>query len=311
MTLQDHFINRIQTSVAWHPTRNGDLREQDLSPGSNKVVWWQCGQGHAWAAPMYSIKAGTGCPYCAGRRAIPGETDLQTTHPELMRFWSERNTLRPRDITAGSHKKAWWVCERGHQWEAVIGSVALNGCGCPYCMGKLAIPGETDLATVKPEVLAQWDYEKNLLDPAAVLPSSHDKAWWKCEKGHSWQAKIFSRTREKAAGCPYCTGRQVLAGFNDLKTLRPKLAKEWHRTLNGDLKPSAVTLGSNKKVWWKCSEGHVWQAFIYARTKPNGTGCPVCAGTVKHRADSVAEAKHTKRPQPRGISDSVRASINI
>ena len=267
----------------WHPKRNGSLTPSDITPGSNKRLWWQCEKGHEWQARAYSIKAGGACPYCFGRYAIPGETDLATTHPYILKFWSDRNKLSPTEVTAGSHRKALWECEKGHVWEAVIVSVALGSCGCPYCAGKKAIPGETDLATLRPDLMKQWDSEKNTLNPGEVTVASHDKAWWKCELGHSWQAMVFSRTREQSARCPYCTGRKVLPGFNDLATLKPELAEQWYQPLNGELKPENVTLGSNKKVWWQCREGHVWQAFIYARAKKNGTGCPVCAGTVRRK----------------------------
>ncbi len=270
-------------AALWHPTLNGDLTPSDISPGSQKRVWWQCERGHAWQAPTYSIKAGTNCPYCSGRNPIVGETDLATTHPHLLNMWSDHNELTPKEVTAGSHRKVWWRCEKGHEWESLVVSYAIDGCGCPYCAGKRAIPGETDLATVNPEILAEWDYEKNEVSPSELLPSSHDRVWWKCELGHSWQAMVFSRTREKNAGCPYCTGRKVLPGFNDLATLKPGLSEEWYQPLNGELKPTDVTLGSNKKVYWRCGEHHVWQAFIYARTKPNGTGCPFCAGVAKQR----------------------------
>ncbi|MCD8196887.1 MAG: zinc-ribbon domain-containing protein, partial [Lachnospiraceae bacterium] len=32
----------------------------------------------------------------------------------------------------------------------------------------------------------------------------------------------------------------------------------------------------NKKVWWKCENGHEWRATIASRS--NGCGCPVCLG---------------------------------
>lgn len=295
----------------WHPERNGDLNPSDVSPGSRKSVWWRCERGHDWRAPVYSIKAGTSCPYCSGRNAIPGETDLATTHPRFIRLWSDRNRVSPTEVTAGSHRKVWWICEKGHEWDALVGSVVLEGCGCPYCAGRRAIPGETDLATVKPEMLAEWDYEKNTTDPGQILPSSHEKVWWKCALGHSWQAVVFSRTREQTAGCPYCTGRKVLTGFNDLATRKPKLAQEWYQPLNGDLKPESVTLGSNKKVWWQCSDGHVWQAYIYARAKRNGTGCPVCAGVVKQRGSSARDLRRPmKKAHPRTNSEQSPASIN-
>lgn len=204
--------------------------------------------------------------------------------PEMAAMWhpTRNGTLTPRDVTPASHRKVWWTCAQGHVWEAVIGSVVRDGSGCPYCAGKRAIPGETDLATLRPDILEQWDYEKNGgIDPSAILPSTHDRVWWRCSLGHSWQAMVFSRTKEKGAGCPYCTGKKVLSGFNDLGTLKPKLAEQWHPTLNGGLGPEEVSLGSNRKVWWRCGAGHVWQAAVYSRTRSKGTGCPVCAGMVK------------------------------
>ena len=184
-------------------------------------------------------------------------------------------------VKPGSHRKLRWRCAQGHSWEAPVYSVALDGCGCPYCAGKLPIPGKTDLATLEPELTAQFDREKNDLQPEQLLPSSHAKVWWRCSLGHSWQAAPFSRIGEKGSGCPYCTGKKVLPGFNDLATLKPGVAEQWHPTLNGTLSPREVSLGSNKKVWWRCGLGHSWQAAIYSRTRKNAAGCPICAGTVK------------------------------
>ena len=189
--------------------------------------------------------------------------------------------MEPSKLTSGSHRKVWWRCEKGHSWEAAVYSITVSGTGCPYCTGRMALPGETDLETLCPELAAQWDREKNQAAPDTVLPGAHEKVWWKCEKGHSWQAAPFSRTKEKGSGCPYCTGKKVLAGFNDLATLRPKLASEWYQPMNEELTPDAVTLGSNKKVWWRCSERHIWQAAIYSRTRTRAAGCPICTGTVK------------------------------
>lgn len=81
-----------------------------------------------------------------------------------------------------------------------------------------------------------------------------------------------------SSGCPYCAGRKVLPGFNDLATLAPDVAQQWHPTLNGALTPQMVTAGSHRKVWWECEQGHVWKAVIYPRTGLKKCGCPVCAG---------------------------------
>lgn len=214
-----------------------------------------------------------------------------------VRWHSELNEdLRPTDVSPGSHIRVWWQCAQGHSWQAPVYSVILNRCDCPYCSGRKAYPGETDLVTTYPAVAAQWDAEKNgEIDPHTMLPSSHQQVWWRCDLGHSWQAAPFSRTREKGAGCPYCTGKKVLKGFNDLITVRPALATEWYQPLNGDLTPADVSPGSNKKVWWRCDAQHVWKAAIYARAKKNGTGCPVCAGTIRRSHVLYGEPEPNKR----------------
>jgi len=46
---------------------------------------------------------------------------ISKTHEFLVAQWDfERNELSPNQITAGSDKKAWWICSKGHQWEAAI-----------------------------------------------------------------------------------------------------------------------------------------------------------------------------------------------
>ena len=84
-----------------------------------------------------------------------------------------------------------------------------------------------------------------------------------------------------------------------MATLNPELAKEWHPTKNGDLKPSMVTKNANKKVWWKCSNkdcGHEWKALVNSRNrKVEATGCPKCNQSKGEKQISIyLEKKHIK-----------------
>lgn len=268
----------------WHPSRNGVLTPETVSGGSQIRVWWRCAQGHEWQAMVKSRAAGCGCPVCAGRVLLPGENDLATVRPDLAAQWHpERNrALGPEDVMAGSRKKVWWRCAQGHEWQASVNSRS-QGAGCPVCAGKVIIPGENDMASSFPEIAAQWDMEKNGgLRPEAVTPYSNRRVWWRCEVGHSYRTAVSHRTM-RGDGCPYCAGRRVLSGFNDLGTLEPKIAAQWHASLNAPLTPEMVTVGAHRKVWWECEEGHVWKAVIYSRTGPAKCGCPVCAGVAKPR----------------------------
>lgn len=130
------------------------------------------------------------------------------------------------------------------------------------------------LAIANKELAAQWHPTKNGdLTPYDVTTGSNKKVWWLCEEGHEWQAIICNRALNNT-DCPYCTGKKVLKGYNDLATVRPEIAKQWHPTKNGNLKPEDVTEFSQKKVWWICSEGHEWQTTVAKRSQ--GRGCPGC-----------------------------------
>lgn len=268
-------ITNPEIASEWNYEKNGNLKPENFSASSNKKVWWKCQKGHEWQATINHRNIGTGCPYCSGKKALKGFNDLQTVNPALANEWNyEKNgELKPENFTANSDKKAWWKCNKGHEWQASI-SYRNKGGGCPYCAGRRILIGDNDLQTINPTLVAEWNYEKNgFLKPESFTANSGKKVWWKCSKGHEWQATIDKRNL--GTGCPYCSGKKVLEGYNDLLTTNPRLASEWNYEKNGSLKPENVTENSHKKVWWRCSKGHEWQATIGNRNL--GTGCPECA----------------------------------
>ena len=74
-------------------------------------------------------------------------------------------------------------------------------------------------------------------------------------------------------------------------------SKEWHPTKNGDLRPSQVTYGSDKKVYWRCSfdPSHTWDAVINSRTTATQmNGCRICGARQKSAPELriLAELNH-------------------
>jgi hypothetical protein len=127
---------------------------------------------------------------------------------------------------------------------------------------------------LNPVLASEWHPTKNGdLLPTMVSLHSGKKIWWECSLGHEWQATVANRV--KGRGCPYCSNKQILQGYNDLATTNPEIASEWHPTKNETLLPTMVSSGSHKKVWWKCKSGHEWETAIYNRIA--GSGCPICA----------------------------------
>ena len=196
--------------------------------------------------------------------------------PELVKKWDyEKNgDLLPSEVTTGSGNKVWWICEKGHSYQSAVYHSS-KGKGCPYCSGHKVLPGFNDLKSQNPTLANEWNYKKNEnILPTEVSCSSNQKVWWTCKKGHEWRAYISNRN--KGEQCPYCTGKLVLKGFNDLKTTHPKLASEWNYNKNSLLTPEMVSYGSKADVWWVCENGHEWQAKVYSRVK--GNNCPYCSG---------------------------------
>ena len=56
-----------------------------------------------------------------------------------------------------------------------------------------------------PQILSEWDYEQNVVNPNEVSYGSEVVAFWKCSVcGHKWKSKLSSRTRKHPAGCIMC-----------------------------------------------------------------------------------------------------------
>ena len=248
----------------WDYKKNGLLLPEMVTYGSKKKVWWKCKKcGYSWEAEIQNrTKAKpTGCPYCANRirEKLPNKLTKEW-HPTL------NGSLLPTDVSPSSSKRVWWKCDKGHEWKMTV-VARYKGSNCPYCDGKY-------LSTGNPELAQEWHPTNNgVLSPNDVRISSKQKVWWLGKCGHEWQAAIGDRSIKKA-GCPYCSGNKVLIGFNDLSTVNPLLASEWHPIKNGDKTPEMFTSSSTHMAWWKGECGHEWRATIASRN--SGIGCPEC-----------------------------------
>lgn len=278
----DLATTRPDIAEQWHPTKNGNETPQMYTAGSNKKAWWVCECGYEWEATIASRTAGHGCTKCGRKRAIeakrrpkPGKS-FKDVYPELVKEWHPtKNVLGPECYAYKSNQDVWWICSKGHEWEAKVNNRA-KGDNCPYCAGQKVLEGYNDLATVDPSLAEQWSDKNGDLKPTMVTASSNKEVWWTCEYGHDWEATVATRHRLKS-GCPYCAGQRVIPGENDLATTNPELASEWNYERNGDLKPSDVMERGKRSVWWRCKYGHEWKAALYARA--NGNGCPDCAAS--------------------------------
>ena len=275
----------------WHNEKNDGLLPADIASGYGKKVWWSCDNStcehpHEWqSAPNTRIGQRTGCPFCAvGQASFCPCDSISNTNPKLAAELHPDEPKTASKLTAWSEQKVLWYCDKStceheHVWKSTVHNRSA-GNGCPFCAGKEVCKCNS-FGSIFPKWVEMWS-EKNIdKSPYDYTPHSNNFVWWQCPVAddHLWRGKISDRTRkDQMGGCPFCAGKR-LSSTNCLENTHPEIAHQWHPTKNGTLKPSEVTNGSSKRVWWKCSEGpdHEWGTKIGGRIVGD-THCPFCAG---------------------------------
>jgi len=192
--------------------------------------------------------------------------------------------LQMQDVASASNIYAvLWRCRVNaqHEWLAYPFRRTRDLLGCPYCAGHRLVVGES-LTERFPLIAAEFDGGENCskrtgkpLNPLHIHPHDLRTYDFLCSCGHLYECSLKARTSLEK-GCPECFVRA-----KSLASGHPELVSEWHTERNAELfpglTPNNVTLGSNKKVWWRCSQApeHEWPAEIKSRVSKK-SGCPDC-----------------------------------
>lgn len=128
-------------------------------------------------------------------------------------------------------------------------------------------------AELFPNLLDMWNYQKNgKLKPNGVSSKTALKVWWKCDKGHEWDARVADVS--SGCRCPFCAGQKVCPD-NSLVVKYPFVANQWHPTKNDKIDIASIYYKARLKVWWVCRNGHEWKSKISNRSS-SLSGCPKC-----------------------------------
>lgn len=203
--MKKKLIEYEDVASEWHPTKN-DKDINTISGGSKHKVWWlgKCGHEYQMRVESRTNKNKSGCPYC-NRKKISNV--LSATNPNLIEEWHpiKNGKLQIINLTAGSHKRMWWLGKCGHEWQATVCNRSKNKrpSGCPFCAGKV-LCDQTSLTITYPQIAMEWHPDKNNVSPSKVHYGTWKKYWWLGKCGHEWYASVHTRTRRMATGCPWC-----------------------------------------------------------------------------------------------------------
>ena len=301
--LASQYPDLISKEWDYESNNKKGLKPDDITSCSQVEANWHCNTCKGKYKMMVEDKIyGYGCPYCICKQVLKGYNDLASQYPDLIsKEWdyesNNKKGLEPDEITYGSKTKASWRCDTcKHEYEMQINDKT-NGMRCPSCLKHKVLIGYNDLLTKYPELIAnEWDYEKNNendLKPYAITSHSNIKANWHCNTCKGKYEMIVNHKTLNKQGCPYCAGKRVLIGYNDLALCYPDLitnAWDWVKNNQIGLKPDEITSGVIRKAYWKCSKcSHEWCASIKQRTSSDKTGCPKCSHRISNQENQVAE----------------------
>lgn len=278
--------------ASWHPTKNGDLRPEDVIAGSERVVFWRCDAGHDFQMRLVKRKMGARCQVCTSKLVDPDINSFAVTDPATAATWHPtlNGDRTPEDFVAGSGHMAWWRCrEEGHEFQSTIVNRTFHNRRCRYCTRQEVHP-TTSLAVTHPDAAALWHPTRNgSLTPRDVLSGSKKKVWWVCKaQNHHYFAPILTQSR--GSRCNICAGR-VVDEQNCMRTTRPDFARQFHPTKNGSLTPDLLMAGTSKRIFWLCEKGHHWRATGANRVTCN-TGCPYCSNAAVWTGENDMATTH-------------------
>ena len=141
------------------------------------------------------------------------------------------------------------------------------------------------------DILNRWDYDKNHCTPKDVSYGSSELHWFKCDKHEYHHSElnmisgiVYGNYHKGFLRCRQCNSiaQYIIDNYGDLN-------KVWSDK-NGDLDPWSVSIGSDKKVWLKCTKTDYHDDYnTISASFTTGHGCPYCSGRKTHPKDSLGQ----------------------
>ncbi|KAG5183002.1 hypothetical protein JKP88DRAFT_241278 [Tribonema minus] len=309
--------------ACWMTERNNGLHPSQVCLGTDTRCWFKCDgvcSGHTFQTQLKNItgRDRTWCPYCA----VPtqrlcddpdcghclGRSFAGFEDSGKVECWSkERNGgLTPRDVSMGCNKEIWFCCKQcGHDFQSNLNSITgLCRTWCTYCAGKALCSDSNCQHCFQRSFAAFEDVGKvecwvkegnNGLTPRDVAMACNTKFWFCCDQcNHDFQQCPCDVTKVKGTWCPYCGGKALcdnpgcqycfqrsFAAFKDNGKVEC-----WSTEQNGGLTPRNVTMASNKKIWFQCSQcAHPFETSLKCVTRTNASWCPYCAVPTQRLCD--------------------------
>ena len=306
-------------------SHRNELNPREITNCSGKKCWFDCDRcGHDFESSLSKITNNRWCPYCASKNLCSEDIlcyhcynnsfasfDRVTPSGNLKRdYWSDRNELKPREVSKCSGKKFWFDCDKcGHDFETALNCITGQNQWCPYCCKNGPVCDNISCKHCFEKSFANFDgttpsgkkildcwSDRNPFKPREVTKGSGKKCWFDCDRcGHDFESSLSNITKNNGTWCPYCANPCQKLCREDIlcyHCYNNSFASFEGTTPSGNLKtdcwsdrnplnPREVIKGSNKMFWFECDKCcHEFETLLSSITNKN-SWCPKCCNKTE------------------------------
>ena len=285
---------------------NNAVKANNILPSSGKEGTFLCtggGKPHYFTSQVFSVTStyensgNFGCPICANKQVYTGINDFATLYPELTKYWDyNKNELPPEKTLCTNTSHFALICPKcGKHHTKRKDALDRYGALCENCSHtESKLNRGLSLRDMFPEVAEMFDKGGNTVLSSDINYGASEKKYGFYCDGNSRNirphifyntiANVVSAYRRGSSylGCPVCSGRSIIKGINDFKTLNPNCSKIWDYSKNS-VDPEDVYAYSPHIYYFKCSHGHEFSKDLIHMMRSKGSaslGCPVCANRI-------------------------------
>jgi very-short-patch-repair endonuclease len=261
-----------------------ELTARQIFKNSNKKYLFECDCSHEIMIANNQINRGGWCSFCSNPPQQLCDNDncgscfeKSFASHEKVKYWSNKNNLKPRQVFKSSGKKYIFNCECNHEIELALHS----NTWCAYCANQKLCSNKDcnecfEKSFASHEKSKYWS-DKNKLKPRDIFKYSNLKYIFNCNKcNHSFD-KIIGNICNKNGWCPYCSypckklcdSHNCQFCFNNSFASHEK-SKEFSN--KNKTNPRYILKGSNDKYIFECKKcNHEYESII-----ANESWCGYC-----------------------------------
>ena len=228
----------------------------------------------------------------------------------LVLSWSQENNMHIEEVKRNSLYTAKWICPIcGGTYKKSVRTKKEDNSDCPYCNNSRLLAGYNDLASTHPSLAKQWSPTNNF-KPTQVMRRFIFEAYWICPVCHGEYKQFINEKTEDNSDCPYCKNKIPLAGFNDLVTTHPKLAKLL--STKNLLNAHQIVYNPNQNTFydkfiWICPVCHSeYKKALNEKTEDN-SDCPYCSNRKVLQGFNDLVTTHPKLAKQWSLNNDLKA----